>query len=546
MLCQQEDKKPWVSVIQQMIKSLICPLLVQLITTLAEPYFSSGTYSIMGWSYITLDSHRFPTHLQGKKEPCTPTHTHAQGLNHPSVAAGTFWLIPDPLLLFIMLQNIVRELEEELFCCHDKKKKTDKMSMRNSLDSVLCLLQACQHPVTILQGCPCNHSKSLHHLQPFHLCHHPQQIQVNLWNRCHHLFITPSLSNILDYKSQLFSDLVGFNRMTLAEKFPCLRFLSPTPRKDCISSSISESSFRDSIISRQSTASRTKFITASPGMVISFFVVVFCSTIQDSVERQNWINYLLILLSLFSSRYFCCTLQVLKDVQMEPLGRKSGDSFRSTSSHRQSYRSRSYKKQLEQEVTKTQSAEKVRKEQLLFTIPVWSCLNPTIFCLHAFICSCFMNYFVLMDLSFIFLFFIFLKHPSAMNESLSTCEHELVSSSLTVATLPLLVLTRRRSQSLTSDISDVREEKGCILGHRRSDSFDSLNFRKITSTYPRSPQRVPRIIVISPTSESSLIHHDSVCLEESAEVTENNVFVSLNFSSEVFEAVELLSWPAAQ
>lgn len=128
-----------------------------------------------------------------------------------------------------------------------------------------------------------------------------------------------------------------------------------------------------------------------------------------------------------------------------------------------------------------------------------------------------------------------------MNESLSTCEHELVSSSLTVATLPLLVLTRRRSQSLTSDISDVREEKGCILSHRRSDSLDSLNFRKLTSTYPRSPQRVPRIIVISPTSESSLIRHDSVCLEESAEVTENNVFVSLNFSSEVFEAVELLS-----
>lgn len=130
-----------------------------------------------------------------------------------------------------------------------------------------------------------------------------------------------------------------------------------------------------------------------------------------------------------------------------------------------------------------------------------------------------------------------------MSESLSTCEHELVSSSLTVATLPLLVLTRRRSQSLTGDISAAlgeRDDAGDGLGHR-SDSFHSLDFGNIPSTGPRSPQAVPRIIVISPTSESSLINHDSVCLEDSVEALENNVFVSLNFSSEVFEAVELLS-----
>uniref|UniRef100_A0A3Q3WWS4 Rhodopsin n=1 Tax=Mola mola TaxID=94237 RepID=A0A3Q3WWS4_MOLML len=238
-------------------------------------------------------------------------------------------------------------------------------------------------------------------------------------------------------------------RMTLAEKFPCLRFLSPTARKDCTSSSISESSFRDSIISRQSTASRSHFITTSPRMV-------------------------------------------LKDVQMEPLGRRSGDSFRSTSSYRQSYRARSCKKRLQQEPTRAHTAE---------------------------------------------------KRSSTMSESLSTCEHELVSSSLTVATLPLLVLTRRRSQSLTSEISAALGEKDSTRdrpGHR-SDSFHSLNFGKIPSMGPRSPQGVPRIIVISPTSESSLITHDSVCLEDSVEALENNVFVSLNFSSEVFEAVELLS-----
>lgn len=131
-----------------------------------------------------------------------------------------------------------------------------------------------------------------------------------------------------------------------------------------------------------------------------------------------------------------------------------------------------------------------------------------------------------------------------MTETSSTCDHELISSSLTIATLPLLVLTRRRSQSLTNDISDSGMEKRSIsdrLNSHKSDSFDSLNFRKTSSTDPKSPKGVPRIIVISPTSESSLMNHDSVCLEDSVEAMENNVFVSMNFSSEVFEAVELLS-----
>lgn len=183
---------------------------------------------------------------------------------------------------------------------------------------------------------------------------------------------------------------------------------------------------------------------------------------------------------------------------------------------------------------------------LFFPMCAWSRLNQTISCLHAFMHSCFANYFVLVYLCLCLSFFLHRQNPSTMNESLSTCEHELVSSSLTVATLPLLVLTRRRSQSLTNEISEAREEKGSIsgrLGGHRSDSFDSLNLGKTPhkSTDPRAPQGVPRIIVISPTSESSLINHDSVCLEESVEAMENNVFVSLNFSSEVFEAVELLS-----
>ncbi|KAM7368995.1 hypothetical protein PAMP_013295 [Pampus punctatissimus] len=48
-------------------------------------------------------------------------------------------------------------------------------------------------------------------------------------------------------------------RDTLAEKVPCLHFLAPAPRRDCISVSHSESSFRDSMLSRQSSVSKTKF-----------------------------------------------------------------------------------------------------------------------------------------------------------------------------------------------------------------------------------------------------------------------------------------------
>lgn len=129
-----------------------------------------------------------------------------------------------------------------------------------------------------------------------------------------------------------------------------------------------------------------------------------------------------------------------------------------------------------------------------------------------------------------------------MNESLSCCEHEVVSTSLTVATLPLLVLTRGRSQSLTNELPQRLWGKD-RLNSRRSDSFDSLQFGKLSSVSPRLASDVPRIIVISPTSESSLIKHDSACLDESMEELEDSVFASLNFSAEVFQAVERLSWP---
>ncbi|KAM6975249.1 opsin 4xa isoform 3-T3 [Tautogolabrus adspersus] len=48
-------------------------------------------------------------------------------------------------------------------------------------------------------------------------------------------------------------------RDTLAEKVPCLHFLAQAPKRDCLSVSQSESSFRDLMLSRQSSVSRTKF-----------------------------------------------------------------------------------------------------------------------------------------------------------------------------------------------------------------------------------------------------------------------------------------------
>ncbi|KAL6472331.1 hypothetical protein MHYP_G00185190 [Metynnis hypsauchen] len=48
-------------------------------------------------------------------------------------------------------------------------------------------------------------------------------------------------------------------RNTLAEKIPCLYFLAKRPQKECVSVSNSESSFRESMLSRQSSGSKAKF-----------------------------------------------------------------------------------------------------------------------------------------------------------------------------------------------------------------------------------------------------------------------------------------------
>uniref|UniRef100_A0A8C5E788 Melanopsin-A-like n=1 Tax=Gouania willdenowi TaxID=441366 RepID=A0A8C5E788_GOUWI len=244
-------------------------------------------------------------------------------------------------------------------------------------------------------------------------------------------------------------------RMTLAEKVPCLRFLSPTPRKDCISSSISESSFRDSVISRQSTVSRNHCITAS----------------SQSSDMP------------------------FKDVEMEPLGRKSGDSFRSTSSsssYSQYCKGQNYKKQFDQQKNYKSDISKCPQ--------------------------------------------------SIIVDPLSSCDPNMVSTPLTLANLPLLVLTKKRSQSLTNELSDANNSiTSDNSSSYRSNSLKSLNYEQTPPTDPGPALGVPSIVVMSPTMESRLHDDDSVCFEESIEAAERDIFVSVSFSSEVFEAVQLLS-----
>ncbi|XP_039471439.1 opsin 4xa [Oreochromis aureus] len=60
------------------------------------------------------------------------------------------------------------------------------------------------------------------------------------------------------YNPVIYAIIHSKYRITLAEKVPCLHFLAHARRKDCISVSLSESSLRDSVLSRQSSDSTSK------------------------------------------------------------------------------------------------------------------------------------------------------------------------------------------------------------------------------------------------------------------------------------------------
>lgn len=54
----------------------ICPLFI-IVAKSTKPHVSSGTYSRMGCGYVTLKSHLFPAHSQGKSSLAhTNTHKH--------------------------------------------------------------------------------------------------------------------------------------------------------------------------------------------------------------------------------------------------------------------------------------------------------------------------------------------------------------------------------------------------------------------------------------------------------------------------------------
>ncbi|CAB1352891.1 unnamed protein product [Coregonus sp. 'balchen'] len=72
---------------------------------------------------------------------------------------------------------------------------------------------------------------------------------------------------------------------TLAEKVPCLHFLAQPPRKGCISVSNSESSFRDPMLSRQSSTSKTKFHKVSS--VFTGDTQVWSDVELDPLDQQS-------------------------------------------------------------------------------------------------------------------------------------------------------------------------------------------------------------------------------------------------------------------
>uniref|UniRef100_A0A671R5D3 Opsin 4xa n=1 Tax=Sinocyclocheilus anshuiensis TaxID=1608454 RepID=A0A671R5D3_9TELE len=76
-------------------------------------------------------------------------------------------------------------------------------------------------------------------------------------------------------------------RDTLAEKVPCLHFLSQSSRKDCISVSNSESSFKEPMLSRQSSRSKVKFQRVSS---MSTADTVWSDVELDPVDQRTLRN----------------------------------------------------------------------------------------------------------------------------------------------------------------------------------------------------------------------------------------------------------------
>ena len=94
--------------------------------------------------------------------------------------------------------------------------------------------------------------------------------------------------------------------------------------------------------------------------------------------------------------------------------------------------------------------------------------------------------------------------------SATHCKNKTVSSSVNMAAAPpQLVLIRKRSQSLTNGLSDAGKKTAVANGtpgNHKSKSAD-LHFRNLPAL--DQALNVPRIIVISPTSEDCLVKRES-------------------------------------
>ena len=87
------------------------------------------------------------------------------------------------------------------------------------------------------------------------------------------------MQSIDHFSVSLLFSCTWYNRDTLAEHVPCLYFLRQPPRKVSMSRAQSECSFRDSMVSRQSSASKTKFhrvSSTSTADTVSVGFVLFC------------------------------------------------------------------------------------------------------------------------------------------------------------------------------------------------------------------------------------------------------------------------------
>ena len=94
----------------------------------------------------------------------------------------------------------------------------------------------------------------------------------------------------------------------------------------------------------------------------------------------------------------------------------------------------------------------------------------------------------------------------ALKESMSASEHEVVSGSVCMAAAPLLLLSKRSQSVQLTNGGETTESKS---GSERRSTLDSPSLRAQLSHISSIPQ-----IIISPTSESSLISDDNLSLVE--------------------------------